>query len=191
MKKRWLIVAFTLIFAFSIFGLLMGYGFFNNPGQDEPWMFRGAYATYSGQIAGVLTQVKLSAIIEVTDLNASHVQVKTSSTIAPPFGQEVNDLTIIWMSKADVDFQPPGEDFRRSYSVQIPVDGSVSRNCTVYEYTNEAINATYYIDYALQWPIRLVYVTVFENQTYTLDFSINSTNIGVLDKAFFGERHGK
>jgi hypothetical protein len=29
-------------------------------------------------------------------------------------------------------------------------------------------------------------VTGFENQTYTLVFKINSTNIGALDEAFFG-----
>ena len=142
-------------------------------------MFKGAYATYNGQVVDVSTQTTLSAKIEVTDVNASHVQVRTSSTIAPPSGPAVNDHFALWISKANISFQPPGEALARSYSAQI-----ANRACTVYQYTNEAINATYYVDNALQWPIRLVYMTGFENQTYTLDFSLNSTNIKALDEAF-------
>jgi hypothetical protein len=177
MKKRWLLIAFTLLLVVSALGVLIGYGFFNNSSKAESWMFNGTYATYTGQVANVSTQTNLSARIEVTGENASHVQVRTSSTIAPPSGPAVNDHFTIWISKANISFQPPGEAFARSYSAQI-----MNRTCTVYEYTNEAINATYYVDDALQWPIRLVYVTGFENQTYTLDFSLNSTNIKALDE---------
>jgi hypothetical protein len=158
---------------------LFGNGFFRTSVQEERWMFKGAYAPYTGQVANVSTLTSLSAKIEVIDVNASHVQVRTSSTIAPSSGPAVNDHFALWISKANVSFQPPGEAFARSYSAQI-----ANRTCTVYEYTNEAINATFYVDNALHWPVRLVYVTGFENQTYTLDFSLNSTNIGALDEAF-------
>jgi hypothetical protein len=184
MRRRWILIAVALLFAVSALSVLIGYGFFNNyTPPDEPWMFNGAYATYTGQIANVSTHINLSARIDVTDVNSSHVQVRTSSTIAPSFGPEVSDHTVIWMSKSSINFQPPGEALARSYSAQITVNGK-NRDCTVYEYTNEAINATYYMDSALQWPIRLVYVTSFENQTYTLDFSLNGTNIGALDEAY-------
>jgi hypothetical protein len=179
MKKRWLLVAFALLLVVSALGIMVGSGFFNNSTSDESWMFKGAYATYNGQVADISTQTNLSARIEVTDANATHVQVRTSSTIAPPSGPAVNDHFSLWISKANISFQPPGEAFARSYSAQIS-----NRSCTAYEYTNEAINATYYVDDALQWPIRLVYVTGFENQVYTLDFSLNSTNIKALDEAF-------
>jgi hypothetical protein len=138
-------------------------------------MFKDAYATYTGQVADVSTQTNLSARIEVIDVNSTHVQVRTSSKIAPPSGPEVNDHFVLWTSKANISFQPPGEAFAGSYRAQI-----ANRTCTVYEYTNEAINATFYVDNALQWPVRLVYVTGFENQTYTLDFRLSSTNIGAL-----------
>jgi hypothetical protein len=186
MRKRWVLLAFTLLLFVSALGDLFGYGFFDSPARDPPWMFSGAYATYTGQVANVSTQTALSAKIEVTAVNSSHVQVKTFSTIAPLSGPSVNDHFSLWVSKANISFQPPGEAFAGSYYAEIPVNGSVMRDCTVYEYTNEAINATYYVDNALQWPVRLVYVTGFENQTYTLDFSLNSTNIKALDEAFFG-----
>jgi hypothetical protein len=48
-------------------------------------------------------------------------------------------------------------------------------------YTNEAINATYYIDKVLLWPVRIDYVTVFENQTYHIVFSLKDTNIKKLN----------
>ena len=188
MRRRWVILAFVFVFAISALTVLIGYSLFPSSQQDmaQPWMFKGAYATYTGQVAGVSTPTNLSARIEVTDVNASHVQVRTSSTITPPSGPAVNDHFALWISKANISFQPPGEAFARSYSAQIPVNGSAMRECTVYEYTNEAINATYYIDNALQWPVQLVYVTGFENQTYTLVFKLNSTNIAALDEAFFG-----
>lgn len=181
MRKCWILIVCALLFAVLVLSVLVGYGFFDRSVRDEPWMFKGAYATYTGQIANVSTLTDLSARIEVTDVNATHVQVRTSSTIAPPFGPEVNDHFALWISKANISFQPPGEAFARSYSAQIS-----NRTCTVYEYTNEAINATYYVDNALQWPVQLVYVTGFENQTYTLVFKLNSTNIGAFDEAFFG-----
>jgi hypothetical protein len=181
MRRRWVILAFVFMFAISALTILIGYSLLPSSQQDmaQPWMFKGAYATYAGQVADVSTETNLSARIEVTDVNASHVQVRTSSTIASPSGPEVNDHFALWISKANISFQPPGEAFARSYSAQIS-----NRTCTVYEYTNEAINATYYVDNVLQWPIRLVYVTGFENQTYTLDFHLNSTNIKALDEAF-------
>lgn len=187
MRRRWVILAFLIVFAISSLTIFIGYSLLSISQQDiaQPWMFKGAYATYTGQVADVSTQTNLSARIEVTDVNASHVKVRTSSTVAPPSWPEVNDHFTLWISKANISFQPPGEVFARSYSAQLAVSNLI-RDCTVYEYTNEAINATYYIDNALQWPIRLVYVTSFENQLYTLDFSLNSTNIEALDEAFLG-----
>lgn len=183
MRRQWVFLTFVFVFAISALTILIGYSFLPISQQDmaQPWLFKGAYATYNGQVVDVSTQTNLSARIEVIDVNASHVQVRTSSTIVPPSGPAVNDHFTLWISKANVSYQPPGEAFARSYSAQIS-----NRSCTVYEYTNEAINATYYIDDALQWPVRLVYMTGFENQLYTLDFRLNSTNIGALDEAFFG-----
>jgi hypothetical protein len=186
MRRRWVIFAFVFMFAISALIILIGYSLLPSSQQDmaQPWIFKGAYATYTGQVADVSTQTTLSARIEVTDINATHVQVRTSSTIAPPSGPEVDDHFTLWINKANISFQPPGEALARSYSTQITLNNSVTRDCTVYEYTNEAINATYYVDNALQWPIRLVYMTGFENQTYTIDFNLNSTNIKALDEAF-------
>lgn len=181
MRKRWVLLAFVLVFVISALTVLIGYSLLPNSEQDlaQPWMFKGAYVTYNGQVVDVSAQTSLSAKIEVTDVNASHVQVRTSSTIAPLSGPEVNDYFTLWISKANISFQPPGEAFAGSYSAQV-----ANRACTVYQYTNEAINATFYIDDALKWPVRLVYVTGFENQLYTLYFSLNSTNIEALDRAF-------
>lgn len=181
MRKRWVLVAFVFVLVTSALTILVGYSFLPNSKQDmtQPWMFKGAYATYTGKVVDVSTPTNLSARIDVTDVNASHVQVRTSSTIASSSGPAVNDHFALWISKANISFKPPGGAFAGSYSAQI-----ANRACTVYQYTNEAINATFYVDNILQWPARLVYVTGFENQIYTLDFSLNSTNIGTLDEAY-------
>jgi len=56
-----------------------------------------------------------------------------------------------------------------------------SRDCTAYDYTTQAINATYYIDKIILWPIRIIYSTTFENQTYQMEFNLVDTNIEELN----------
>ena len=74
----------------------------------------------------------------------------------------MSDQTTLWVNKTDINFQPKGETLSRTYSTKISVRSIGSRDCIVYDYTNEAINATYYTDKALLWPVRIVYATVFE-----------------------------
>ena len=64
-----------------------------------------------------------------------------------------------------------------TYNTKITVRSIGSRDCIAYDYANQAINATYYIDKVLQWPVRIVFTTVFENQTYPIEFNLKDTNI--------------
>jgi hypothetical protein len=142
-------------------------------------MFIGAYATYQGHINAVTCN--LSAAMQVTDLNATHVLVCTNSTIATSFLPSVTDRVMLWVNRTNINFQPTGETLVKTYTTQIPVKSVGIRNCTVYEYANEAINATYYIDNTFVWPVRITYTTPFDNQLYTLEFNLKDTNINGLN----------
>jgi hypothetical protein len=142
-------------------------------------MFIGAYATYEGHIDAI--PCNLSLVMQVTDLNATHVLVCTNSTIATSFLPAVTDRVMLWVNRTNINFQPKGETLLKTYPTQIPVKSVGNRNCTVYEYANEAINATYYVDNTIVWPVRITYTTPFDNQMYVLEFNLKDTNISGLN----------
>jgi hypothetical protein len=179
MGRSWIIVGFTIVFAISSLVLIIGHQPLGNIQQSrsEDWMFKGAYATYEGQIAALSIPCSIDESIQVTDLNATHVQIQTDASIATPFAPTVSDQTILWVNKTNINFQLKGMTLAGVYDTKIPVRSIGSRDCIAYDYTNEAINATYYIDKVLLWPVRIEYTTVFENQTYHIEFSLKDTNI--------------
>jgi hypothetical protein len=138
-------------------------------------MFIGAYATYEGHIDTIACN--LSLVMQVTDPNATHVLIRTNSTIATSFLPPVTDRAMLWVNRTNINFQPNGETLLKTYPAQITVKSVGIRNSTVYEYANEAINATYYVDDVFVWPIRITYTTPFDNQMYTLEFNLKDTNI--------------
>ncbi len=183
MGKSWIIVGFTIVLAISSLVLIIGYQLMDSTQQSmaESWMFKGAYATYEGQIDSLSIPCSINETIQVTDLNATHVQIQTNSSIATSFAPTLSDQTTLWVNKTNINFQPKGETLAGTYNTKITVRSIGSRECIAYDYTNEAINATYYIDKVLLWPVRIVYATIFENQTYHIEFSLKDTNINGLN----------
>ena len=183
MGRSWIIVGFAIVLAFSSLVLIIGIQLMDNAHQSmaESWMFNGAYATYDGQIDSLSIQYSLNETIQVTDLNATHVQIQTNSSIATSFAPKFSDQTTVWINKTNINFQPEGETLAGTYNTKITVRNIGSRDCIAYDYTNQAINATYYIDKVLLWPVRIVYTTTFENQTYQIEFNLKNTNINALN----------
>jgi hypothetical protein len=182
MRKRPLIIG--LISLLIITGLIIGVlisAFYNTQHTvSEGWMFKGAYATYQGKINSLSTSINLSATIQVIDLNATHVLIRTNSTISTTFLPTSTDQFDLWTAKMNVSFLPKSEILAETYQDRVAVDGIGTRNCTVYEYVNNPINVTYCIDNVFRFPVKLVYNTIFENQTYQLDFNLATTNINGL-----------
>jgi hypothetical protein len=183
MGKSWIIVGFTIVLAISSLFLIIEFQPIDITQQSmaESWMFKGAYATYEGQIDSLSIPYSLNETIQVTDLNATYVQIQTNSSIATSFAPTLSDQTTLWVNKANINFQPKGMSLAETYNTKITVRSIGSRDCIAYDYTNQAINATYYLDKILLWPIRIVFTTVFENQTYHLEFSLKETNIKELN----------
>ena len=184
MGKSWIIIGVILVLAVSSSVLFVAYQIMGDnarQGMAGPWMFKGAYATYTGQIEGLSTPSSINEAIQVIGLNATHVQIQTSSSIATSFTPALSDQTISWINKVNISFQPPGETLAGTYKTNVTVRGIGIRECIVYNYVNEEINATYFIDKILRWPLRIDYATVFENQTYHIDFNLKDTNIKELN----------
>jgi len=183
MGKNWIIIWIPIVLAISSLVLIFGYQPIDRTQQNmaESWMFKGAYANYEGQISSLSIPYSINETIRVTDLNATHVQIQTNSSIATSFAPTLSDLTILWVNKTNINFQPKGETLAGTYDTKITVKSIGTRDCIAYDYTNEAINATYYVDKVLLWPVRIVYATTFENQTYHIEFSLKDTNINGLN----------
>jgi hypothetical protein len=179
MGKSWIVIGVTIVLAISLLVLIIGYQPMDSTQQSmaESWMFKGAYATYEGQINSLSIPYSLNETLQVTDLNATHVQIQTNSSIATSFAPTLSDQTTLWVNKTNINFQPKGMALTGTYNTKITVRNIGSRECIAYDYTNEAINATYYIDKVLLWPVRIGFTTVFENQTYQIEFNLKDTNI--------------
>jgi hypothetical protein len=183
MGKSWIIIVVIIVLVISSLVLVIGYQPIDNTQQSmsESWMFKGAYAIYEGQIESLSIPCNIDEKIQVTDLNATHVQIQTDSTIATSFTPKLSDQTTLWINKTNINFQPKGETLTETYNTTATVKNIGTRECITYNYTNEAINATYYIDKVLLWPVRIIYVTDFENQTYQIEFNLKDTNISGLN----------
>jgi hypothetical protein len=145
--------------------------------SPESWMVKGAYANYQGQVVAVSVPVNISGKIQVIDLNATHAQIQTDMNMSTTFAPTIADRTILWINKTNIVFQPKGETLAKTYKTQITVADLANRPCTAYDFTNEAINATYYIDQTLQWPLKIVYTTAYENTIYQIEINLKDTNI--------------
>jgi hypothetical protein len=184
MGKSWIIIGVILILAISLLVLIVGYQHMDDnthQSMAEPWMFKGAYATYEGQIDSLAIPSSINETIQVIDLNTTHVQIQTNASIATSFAPKFSDQTTSWINKTNINFQPEVETLARTYNTIIIVRRIGSRECIAYDYTNELINATYYIDKVLQWPVRIDYTTVSENQIYQIEFTLKDTNIRELN----------
>lgn len=177
MLKAWLLFSLTIFVIVVASVSFIEYQSLSENNQNSllPWMLMGAYATYEGHIDAV--PCNLSLVIQVTDLNATHALICTNSTITTSFLPTVTDRAMLWVNRTNISFQPNGETLLKTYPAQIPVKNVGIRNGTVYEYSNEAINATYYIDNTIVWPVKITYTTPFDNQLYTLEFNLKDTNI--------------
>jgi hypothetical protein len=84
MRKSWITIGVTVFLVISALAVLSECQFLAEVDQNtsQSWMFKGAYATYEGKINSLSTPYNLTAEIQVIDLNVSHIQIRTNSTIA-------------------------------------------------------------------------------------------------------------
>jgi hypothetical protein len=183
MGKIWIIVGFLLILAILSCFLIFACHPMDNPERKtaEAWMFKGAFATYQGQVSPFFGSININQTIQVIGLNATHVQIQTNSSISSAFAPTFSDQTMLWVNKTNVNFKPESDTLIRTYETEINVRNIGARACIALDYSNQAINTTYYLDKALLWPLRIVYVTTDENQTYQIQFDLNKTNINGLN----------
>jgi hypothetical protein len=121
MGRSWLIIRGTIVLAISALVLIIGYQPTDKTQQSvaEFWMFKGAYATYQGKIDALSIPASIDETIQVSNLNATHVQIQTDSSIATSFAPKFSDHTILWVNKTNINFQPRGMALAGTYNTKI------------------------------------------------------------------------
>ena len=141
------------------------------------WITKGSYATYQGQADIMSMSITFKARMEITNTNDTHIQISTSYDMSSPFGK-VENTTSIWVSRAEMNFQPEGLDLTTSYPTQVTLANLGTRSCTVYKYENADFKATYYVDNLLNWPVKITMTSpAVEGQSYNMDVSLTESNI--------------
>ena len=149
------------------------------------WMTKGAYAVYEGQAEILSISLDFNARMEVVDLNSTHVEISTSFDMDSSFGSSEN-TTSMWVSRDEMNFQPEGLNLNSSYTTQITLPNLGTRNCIVYQYSDQDFSATYYVDSTLQWPLKMVMTspTSDDGQSYSMDVNLVDSNIPGLYPSF-------
>ena len=142
------------------------------------WMTKGAYAVYEGQAEILSISIDFNARMEVIDVNSTHVEISTSFDMDSSFGSSEN-TTSMWVSREEMNFQPEGLNLNSSYTTQITLPNLGTRNCIVYQYSDQDFSATYYVDSTLQWPLKMVITspTSDDGQSYNMDVNLVDSNI--------------
>ena len=185
-KKIALIAAAVLIIALvaglttSI--LISGHNQSNNQtgtqNNSQSWIKVGAYATYEGQVSILSIDVSFTAKMQIVNLNQTHIQVATDFNMSTTYGATENTTTT-WVNRENMNFQPEGMTLNSTYNTQVTLAKLGTRSCTVYEYENEEINAAYYVDNNVQWPVKIVMTspTSVDGQSYNMDIKLVDSNI--------------
>jgi archaellin len=149
----------------------------NGSQSSTSWIAKGDYAVYQGDTSVLGFNVGFTAKLEIVDLNATNVEIQTDFNMSTPYGSDYNNTTQ-WVSRENMTFQPEGLALNSTGTAQITVPGLGTRSCTVYQYSSQGVNVTYYVDDKIQWPIRIVMNSPeVEGQSYSVDITLVSTNI--------------
>jgi hypothetical protein len=151
--------------------------------SNNPWLFSGAYAVYSGQAQGYLyppapgtpkpTLFNETVRLEVLEFNGTHAKWFFSYQEGSTAVVGIIDYTGDWVSPRK-EYTIFEMNLTRMNETDIFIDGLGSKNCIVYQ--NEFGGFVAYVDQNTGWPIKFHYVSGFHTE-YTIDLNLIESNI--------------
>jgi hypothetical protein len=176
-RKKLVIILLITIIAAAVIYLTPGILVQNQKTTPQSWVKIGAYSTYEGNSTILSYSIMFSARMEIVDLNETHAKIQTKVNMSSPFGSNENTTTQ-WVERSNMAFQPEGLNLTSTRTQQISIPHMGTRTCTVYEYQNQDITATYYVDKQLQWPLKMTMSSqAYGGQTYSMDINLIESNI--------------
>ena len=175
------ILIIVMIAAAAVAGVYFLGGF--DASKKQPWMFDGAYGTYSGETTYATVTFNFTIRVQVIDFNSSAVDTLSYYTLKYGTHDDTNQSTQ-WHqlnSSGGIDFtQPSGYTLSRTYSTTRYVSGN-TYDCTAYEYTKGRTTLTAYVSNSVDFPVEFTYTsTPATGTTLSLDLPLVQTNISGL-----------
>ena len=166
MRKSVIVLAAVLVAALAVVGV---WWYLSRPAY--PWLFKGAYAVYEGETVILFVPAKVTARLEVSDLNATHVKFFLYFKGETPFGSNETTSTY-WVNIKE---PAPQQNLTRTYEREEYVEGLGLRKCVVYEYAESGGGMLMYVDKEVMWPVKIV--LKYDNPPITLTLTLKETNI--------------
>lgn len=138
-----------------------------------PWLFKGAYSTYSGNATVLFIPMQLNVRLEVMDYNSTHAKIFTLLKLTA-LGITTENSTTAWFSFKDKNFAWPGATFNQTYEGDYYIEGYGARHCYVAENVGSGLKGILYIDSQTLWPLKL---RLEMSPSVGIDMVINETNI--------------
>jgi len=175
------IVAVVIVIVIAV-AAVAGVYFLGGFGSDkkEPWLFVGAYGTYSGETSYLTVTVNFTIRVQVISFNSTAADTLSYYTLGYGTHSGTNQSTQ-WHqlnSSGGIIFtQPSGYTLSRAYSTTRYVSGN-TYDCTAYEYVKGKTILTAYVSNSADFPVEFTYTsTSAAGGAFSLDIPIVQTNI--------------
>jgi len=175
------IVIVVVIAVAAVAGVYYLAGF--DSSKKQPWLFDGAYGTYSGQTSYLTATVNFTIRVQVINFNSTAVETLSYYVLRYGTHSDTNQSTQ-WHqlnSSGGIDFtQPSGYTLSRTYSTTRYVSGN-TYDCAAYEYTKGRTTLTAYVSNSVDFPVEFTYTsTPTTGTSLSLDLPLVQTNISGL-----------
>jgi len=151
--------------------------------KKQPWLFDGAYGTYSGETSYLTATVNFTIRVQVINFSSTAVEILSYYTLEYGTHDDTNQSTR-WHqlnSSGGIDFTPPsGYTLSRTYSTTRYVSGN-TYDCAAYEYAKGRTTLTAYVSNSIDFPVEFTYAsTPITGTSLSLDLPLVQTNISGL-----------
>jgi len=151
--------------------------------KKQPWLFDGAYGTYSGETSYLTATVNFTIRVQVINFSSTAVEILSYYTLEYGTHDDTNQSTR-WHqlnSSGGIDFTPPsGYTLSRTYSTTRYVSGN-TYDCAAYEYAKGRTTLTAYVSNSIDFPVEFTYTsTPITGTSLSLDLPLVQTNISGL-----------
>ena len=172
------IVIVVIIAVAAVAGVYFIGGFGSS--KKQPWLFDGAYGTYSGETSSATVTFNFTIRVQVINFNSTAVDTLSYYILKYGTHSDTNQSTQ-WHqlnSSGGIEFnQPSGYTLSRTYGETRYVSG-YTYDCTAYEYTKGRTTLTAYVSNSIDFPVEFTYSAPALGTP--LDLPLVQTNIGGL-----------
>jgi len=181
-RNRNLAIVLVVVIAVAAVAGVILWGAFDSS-KKQPWLFDGAYGTYSGETSHLGLTFNFTIRVQVINFNSTAAEFLSYYNLRYGTYSDTNQSTR-WHqlnSGGGIDFAPPsGYTLSRTYDTTRYVSGN-TYDCTAYEYTKGRTTITAYVSNSVGFPVEFTYLqTPATGGAISLDLPLVQTNISGL-----------